>query len=806
MRKLTLLFTLLFTALFLMAQGPGAGGNILVTGIVVDDLSGEGLEYATVSLSKTADSSIVAGGITDGKGKFSLEAPLKGNYFLTISFIGYLDKTIPNISAGATDQAITLGNIRISADNEKLDMVEVTAEKSTISMQLDKRVFTVGKDLTSAGTNGSEVLENIPSVEVDVDGNVSLRGSGNVRILIDGKPSGLVGTSSADALRYLQADQIERVEIITNPSARYDAEGDAGIINIILKKDKKQGLNGSVTANVGYPQNYGGGFNLNYRTKHVNLFGGASINYRERPGSGLYYQENFNNDSLPAYETERDHNRRDFGQTVRLGTEFYWNNFNTLTLSGSFRYGDGRNTTDLLYKDLDANSNVSSATERDEDEDEIDRNWETEIRYDRTFKKKDQTFSASAKWILEEDREFGDIIQSTASEPTIFQRTRNTEDEKNYLLQFDYVHPFGNGFRFETGSRNTLRTIINKYSVEEQDDYNEWQFLPGFNDDFNYQENVYAGYVILGAQHGKFSWQAGLRTEFTDISITSRVQDANVKKDYLDWFPSAHLSYELNEENTVQVSYSRRLSRPNFRSLLPFSSFSDARNFRGGNPDLDPEYTHSIEVGYLKYWASGSFLTSVYFRRNNNNIERINFQLDEETNISIPINLSTQQNTGLEVTLTQDLFKWWNINAGINFYYQTTDGEYEGQDLSAETFSAAGRVNSKWKLPKGINVQASVRYISPRNTPQGKSKSMTMMDLAASVDLWKGKGVLSLNVRDVFNTRRWRSEVLTDDFFRETEFQWASRQTTLSFTYYFGQQKKRRGGGGDYDGGGMDDF
>lgn len=777
----------------------------MITGTVVDELSGEGLEYATVSLSKTSDSSLVAGGITDGKGKFSLEAPRKGTYFLTISFIGYLEKTVEGIAASDDDQAITLGNIRISADNEQLDMVEVTAEKSTISMQLDKRVFTVGKDLTSSGTNGSEVLENIPSVEVDVDGNVSLRGSGNVRILIDGKPSGLVGTSSADALRFLQADQIERVEIITNPSARYDAEGDAGIINIILKKDKKQGLNGSVTANVGYPHNYGGGFNLNYRTKHVNLFGGATINYRERPGNGLYYQRNYNNDSLPAYETDREHTRSDFGQTVRLGSEFYWNNFNTLTISGSFRYSDGLNTANLIYRDLDLAGNTLNSTNRDEEETEIDRNWETEVRYDRTFKKKDQTFSASAKWILSEDREFGDIMQTSLSEPTIFQRTRNTEDETNYLLQMDYVHPFGTGFRFETGTRNTFRTITNNYSVEEQDINSEWELLPGFNDDFNYQENVYAAYAILGAKHGAFSWQAGLRTEYTDISISSRVLDATTDKNYIGFFPSAHLSYELNENNTFQVSYSRRLSRPNFRWLLPFSSYSDARNFRGGNPDLDPVYTHSIELGYLKYWESGSFLTSVYYRHNNNNIERISLQQDEETTITIPVNLSTEQSTGLELTLTQDLFKWWNINAGVNLFYQTTDGEYEGQDLSAETFSAMGRVNSKWKLPKSISLQASVRYHAPRNTSQGRNKGMAMLDLAASVDLWQGKGVLSLNVRDVFNTRRWRSIVETDQFYRETEFQWASRQATLSFTYYFGQQKKRRGGG-DYDGGGMDDF
>ncbi len=803
-----------------VAQGPPAGGGggrggggqgaynadpLIVVGKAFNTESGQPLEYATVGIYSLRDSSLITGGITGSDGGFRLEVKQRKGWYLTLDFIGYTQKVISDFTVGPDDLRLDLGVIILGADAEQIQEVEVVAERSQMQMQLDKRVFTVGKDLSNTGGNAEDVLENIPSVEVDIDGNVSLRGSSGVRILIDGKPSGLTGP---EALKFLQADQIERVEIVTNPSAKYDAEGEVGIINIILKKNRRQGLNGSVNANVGFPQNYGAGVNLNYRGKAYNLFAAYSLNYRERPGQGNYYQENYRADTtFSIFETEREHNLTSLGSTFRLGSDFFWKDLNTFTVSGLYRFGNGLNYVDLLYKDLDANGNLLQSTVRTEDEQEDQQTGEAEMAYERTFPKKDQKFSASAKWLIDYDTENADFEQYTDPANILEQRSVNIENETNIITQADYVHPLPKGLKFETGYRGTFRIIDNNYEVEELQNA-EWTTLDGFFDNFRYVENIVAGYTILGQQIGKVTWQAGLRAEYTDITTESKVAASSNNRNYLNWFPSLHTSYKFNEKNTIQLSYSRRLSRPRFRDLLPFSNYSDARNFRVGNPNLNPEYTNSFELGYLKYWKTGSWLASVYYRYRTGVIERVNVNDDEGVTQSINVNLSEENNVGMEFSFNQEITKWWSANASVNMYYFTSQGNYQGQDLSAESLTGNLRVVSKWKIPKTFNLQASVMYNSPRRNSQGSQKSITSLDLGASRDILKNKGSISFTVRDVFNSRRWRSITDTEELYRVNEFQWANRQFMLSFSYRFGQStKKQKRGDGDGGGGGdFDDF
>lgn len=794
---------ILFTPLFSLAQGPGGGSAKPFIGIVIDPMSGQPLEYATVGIYKQRDSSLVAGGITDANGKFRLEAPGFGKYYLSASFIGFKELIIRDIDPSTYGTIVDLGKVELQTDAENIATVDIVAEKSQMQMQLDKRVFTVGKDLSNAGGTAEDVLANIPSVEVDVEGNVSLRGSGNVRILVDGKPSGLTG---ADALKYFQADQIERVEVVTNPSARYDAEGEVGIINIILKKNKREGLNGSVAADVGYPQLYGGSLNLNYRGKFFNLFTNYSIRYREGPGSGYYYQETYNGDSTDYLIGDREHSRNGLSNNVRIGSDFFWKDLNTLTIAGSYRYSMGKNESGIYYQNLNQIGDVLSTSDRSDNEDEDAQNVEASISYDRLFKRKDQKLSISASWFMKDDTEDSEINEVYSTGTTTEQRSHNEEDEMNYLVQLDYVHPVKSLGKFEIGTRNTFRTINNNYKVEELSN-GEWTALNGFADNFAYQENIYAAYAMIGLKHGKFSWQAGLRSELSDINIQSTISGESNRKTYIGFFPSAHLSYELNQNNTLQLSYSRRLSRPHFRRLLPFSSYSDARSLRVGNPDLNPEYTNSVELGYLKYWKTGSLLTSVYYRYRTGVVTYVSILVDNEFTQSLPINLADEHNVGLELSLTQDLFKWWSVTAGSNVYYFSQYGSYEGEDLSSSSLAGNFRVVSKWKLPKNIGIQTSVMYRSPRQSAQGRSKSMTSADIGASMDLLKNKATLSLNVRDVFNTRKYRGITETDQIYRENEFQWRSRSVVLSFSYRFGTQNKSRnrsGGGGG--GGDMDEF
>jgi len=798
------LLGLLFCEVSAQPGGGGAPATYIITGKIQDAASKAPLEYATVSIFSALDSSLATGSITDEKGAFNLTVRKAGQYYAVVSFLGYLEQNLPSFTLSETQLKVNLGTVMLKSDAEALGEVEIVAERSQMQMQLDKKVFTVGKDLSNTGANAIDILDNIPSVQVDVDGNVSLRGSGNVQIFIDGKPSGLSGP---DALRFLQSDQIDRIEIITNPSARYSAEGEVGIINIILKKDRKQGINGSVSVNTGFPHNHGAGLNLSYRTKAVNLFTSYNINYQERPGSGFYRQEFFGDDSLSILEAERDHRRSGLGSTFRLGSDFFWKDFNTITVAGMYRYRTNNNRVGLLYKDFNTLDELIASNERIDLEDESSNNVEAEINYRRTFKKKGQEFVAIAKWIIDDDLEESDITERTQVGPinNIDQRSSNKEAEQNWLIQLDYIHPLPKGLQFETGARITLRNIRNNYRVEQLGN-GEWTDLSGFVDSFTYIENIYAAYGILSGQHEKFSWQAGLRTELSDITTISEVQGTNDNKFYLDFFPSAHLSYEFNQENTIQLSYSRRLSRPHFRNLLPFGNYSDSRNFRAGNPDLDPEYTNSFELGYLRYWKTGSLLSSVYYRYRTGVVERITVVDDEGLATNFPINLGEENSVGVEFTVTQTLWKIWTLSGGLNAFYFQSRGEYEGQNLDASSLAGNLRFTSKWALPKDIAIQAAVTYRSPQQRSQGRSLSITSLDLSASKDILKKKGTISVNIRDVFNSRRWRSETITETFTRTDEFQWASRQFLLTFSYRFGTQTKqqRRNAGGE--GGGMDEY
>lgn len=761
-----------------------------LSGHVMDAQSGESLEYATVAIFDSKNDSLLNGGITTADGTFSIKTP-PGEVKLTVEFMGYQSYST-NITMGNENKDI--GTISLEPDEKLLDAVDIQGEKSQLQLRLDKRVFNVGKDLTNKGSNAADILDNIPSVEVDVEGNVSLRGSQNVRILIDGKPSGLTGLGDGEGLRLLQGNLIESVEIITNPSAKYDAEGEAGIINIILKKDGGKGLNGAVEASTGYPHNHGLGANLSYRKGNVNLFGSYSLNYKKHNGSGYYYQEIYNADSTLISEMNRKHQRGGLGNTGRLGMDFFIKEKNIITVSGMYRNVFGDNKADLVYHDFDNEGNIIFITDRNETEDEDKQNIEVDLRFKKEFKKKDQKWTVDAKWHDSNDRESSTITEAIRENDTsdIFQRVENVEDEINWLAQTDYVHPFGKTGKIETGAKFTDRTIENNYAVDEQQN-SEWVPVEGFNDVFTYEERIYAGYLILGMKHGAFSWQAGLRSEFSDIATHSEANDTTNRRDYLDWFPSVHLSYELSKGNTLQASYSRRLSRPEFWWLLPFFTFSDSRTFPSGNPNLDPEYTNAIEASYLKVWGKGSLLSSIYFRHITGVIERITQVEDDGTAFMFPINLSTEKSAGLELSFNYTPWKWWSLTTGLNVAWSKRDGEYEGEILGNETIVSDVSLSSKWKLPQSMDLQISYKYQAPNQTTQGRRLSSNSVDAGFSKDFLKGDATITFSGKDIFNTRKRRIELDNDDYYRLNEFQWRGRQLVLTFSYRINAKKSRTG-------------
>jgi outer membrane receptor protein involved in Fe transport len=804
-----LLLAFISTSLLAQAQGGRSGGQgenpFKVSGILLDESTGQPLEYATISLLKAADSTLVDGVVTDDTGKFEITGR-PGAYILKLQFISYQAKFI-SVSFNRENRVVDIGRVKLSPDSSILDEVVVTGNKSQMQLELDKRVFNVGEDLANIGSNASEIIDNLPSVSVDVEGNVSLRGSSNVRILVNDKPSGLVGLNNADGLRQLQGDLIERIEVVTNPSARYDAEGSAGIINIILKKERESGFNGSFTANTGYPYNHGFSGNANYRSGSFNLFGSYGIGYRENPGGGFTNRTSFGNDTTYTF-IDNDRVRSGISNNFRLGTDFYINEKNIITASGLVRISDEENTTEITYFDSDRDEVLYSNTYRKDIETEDDDNYEYQMQYRRMMKGEGHELTAELQYRDNREVEKSSIDSAnlfTNSELVKYQRSINEQIDRNTLIQVDYVYPFGKGKKFEAGYRGTIREIGSDYLVEEVDGQGGWAPLANFSNEFNYNEDVHAAYSIFENKMDKWGYQIGLRAEQTYISTYQRETDDSKKKDYLNFFPSAFLSYKLTKMQTVQASYSRRLSRPRFWYLNPFFSFSDPRNLRAGNTDLNPEFTDSYEMGLLNNFNNSSLYLGAYYRYTTGVIERVKTVYDESQNstLSIPRNIGTENAYGIEANFNADPLKWLNINGNINFYRAITNGSYEDLELNRDTYSSRFRLNSRVKLGK-VDMQVSGNYRAPENTTQGKRENQYSIDLGANMDVMKKNGTLTLSVRDLFNSRKYRGETITDDFIEMSEFQWRSRQIRLSFTYRINQTKKRYRGERDDNSGGDD--
>ena len=761
-----------------------------LSGKVIDN-KGEAVSYASVAVFKTSDSSYVNGAASDMDGNFVLKLA-KGNYYVKVSFLSFENKTIPNIIIDNKD--VKLPIVKLLPSSLKLDEFELVDEKKLMEIDLDKKVFNVDKDITSQGSNAAEVLNNVPSVSVDVDGNVNLRGSGNVRVLINGKPSGLTGTSTADALRQLQGSQIEKVEVITNPSARYDAEGEVGIINIVLKKDNRQGFNGSVNVDLGYPNNYGSGFNLSFKKKAFTIFTGYNASFRKSPGFSKSYQTFTYSDTSFSYSNTANRGRDEISNNFNLGVEVNLNPFNTITISGKGNVGTAFNFTDVTYIDYDQQKNPIQTVKRNEDEDKTLSSSDFAFNYLKTFSKKDRLLTFDAQYSSNRDNEESIIVQNNNVDETdnTYSSVYNYEGSKNILVQTDYIHPFDNKGKFEMGFRGNYKTVDDDYQVSLMNkNINQFEVVSGLKNLMFYYENISAGYVMYGRKLNKFSFQLGLRTEFSDVTTEFVATNEINQRTYLNFFPSSHISYLLKGENALQMSYSRRLKRPHHWWLLPFYGVSDSRNNFYGNPNLNPEYTDAFELGYLSYFKKGSLLSSVYYRYSTGVTERILVSDGTGTTKRLPVNIGFRNAYGIEFSGSYQLQKWWDLRGDFNFFREITDGNYKGAVYFNDTYSWNSKLNSKWTIKKKLGIQMSVDYNAPQKTTQGESLARYGINIGASVDVLKGNGTISFNSSDIFNTRKRRFTDIGDNFYSEGEFQWRSRFFRLSFVYRINQSKKQ---------------
>ncbi len=788
-------FFIIFLSLIIFTTTLNAQPSSVIRGQVIDSDTGDPLQSANILVVDPETGEEISGTASNERGMFRIVNLPSGTYSIQVKMLGYENISLENISLNASSPRINLEQIYLMPTTLSLSDVTMTVKRDDTILAPDRKIYRVDNSIIDGGGTASEVLDNIPSVTVDIDGNVSLRGSENVRILIDGKPSSRMGLNSADALQKLPANQIDRIEVITNPSARYDAEGTAGIINIIQKRERKPGLNGSVNLSAGYPGRVGGGFDVNYRIGKVNLFLRDGFRIRKDEGEAKVDQEFFNDDSLSTLDEDREFERNGWSNRARTGLEYFFDDNNTLSGFVFHEYGERENSSETVYRYYNIDDELVSHIQRNSPEDEIDHWYGFELNYFRNFNGEGHQLTSDFKFETGSDDEQSSVEEFSLFDvdtyPDIEQEVSSVEEENSYLFKLDYQNPFSDEGRFEFGLKSHVRDLSHDYSTTEYVDQGVPEEIADLSNDMSYLEGIHAAYFTFANRMNGFSYQLGLRTEYSEISTEFRDSNDLYDRDYLDWFPSVHLNYDISTYNTLQLSYSKRLRRPRHWLLIPFWNYADSRNIRRGNPNLDPEYTQSYEIGNILHNGFGSISSSVYYRYSDNVIEFLQVAEDSVI-VSQPYNLSTRDSYGAEFIVSGNLLRWWMVQGNINAFRAITSGEYDGTNFDTDTYSWFARLSSKFTFAKLYQAQVRFNYRGPRKTAQGERKPVYMMDLGFSRNLLDGKATMSLSVRDLFNSRKHESETTTDNFYSHSEYRRRSRTITLQLNYYFSKERKKR--------------
>ena len=799
MKRIILTLLLIGLSNTLFAQRPNNAprvAKIKITGNVNDSETSQPLEYATISLVNERFPDRIQGGITDAKGNFDIEI-FPGKYNVTIEYIGFEKITLENKEIRETT---SLGNFALTINSESLEEVELIGERTEVEIRLDKRVYNVGRDITVRGGSVTDVMDNIPAVSVDVEGNISLRGNDNVRILINGKPSGLVGLSGPAALRQLPAESIEKVEVVTSPSARYEASGTAGILNIILKKDELIGFNATFIANAGIPENLGGTATLNWRTKKLNIFSTTTYRDQKSLGGGIFNSEYFNGDLPSTFANEtRDYDRVRKNYFINLGAEYYFNDKTSLTISGFVR--DSNNTSDASTEidDLNANGDILKTVSRLQEEAEEDNSSQLTANFTKKFNDDGHELVAEIQLQKSAEDEFADITNSDSPSET----AGTLESQTRNLFQLDYVWPIDKNTQFEFGYRGDFSSQENDYEIAI---FKNGEFVrdTDLSNVLLFEQNINALYTQFGKKINKFSYLVGLRMENTNIVIDQKTTNDFKEKKYTNFFPTLNLSYEFSEEENITLGFSRRIRRPRSWSLNPFPSRSSVTFFRQGNPDLDPSYSSTFDFGYLKRWEKFTFNGSAYYQKATQVITRITeatgevVRVSEDPLIEIPslratsINLAENNRIGTEFTLTYAPSRKFRLSGNFNIFNSETIGNYNNQVFDAEIVSWFARINGNVTLPKGWTAQLRGFYRGPNATAQNRSKGFFVLSGAINKDVLKKKGTLSFNASDLLNSRRFRNTTTTERFINYFEFQWRRPSYVMTFTYKINERKNDR--------------
>lgn len=791
--NLTVLLLLLLNAVTYSQKNSGS-----IAGKVIDNDSKAPIEYANVVLLNPQTSAVLNGTITDTGGKFLLKEVKPGTYTLEVRFIGYTTKSY-SVEVTPQKLLVSLGDISISPSSLKMNDVVVKGDRTPVSYQIDKKVIEVDKMQTVVSGNAADVLQNVPSVTVDIEGNVSLRGSSNFTVLIDGRPTVM---SAQDALQQIPASSLETIEIITNPSAKYDPEGTAGIINIILKKNQNLGLSGVVNGNAGLKKKYGGDALLQYRTEDIIYTLGLDFNKRTFPGSSK--QENkfysANSTSFYNYNGSTEWGRLGFG--ARAGIEFNFNEEDFFNIGGRIGKREGERKGSRTLQNWATNSLPVYSTDYNNNS----RNGQfagANLSYVHKFETKGHELSAEINFGYEDGTDSASTETVRNNSILSGKKTSEYGPSRELEAKIDYVLPFSDVSKFEAGYESEFE------NTDELNDLYEYSPVSGafefkslFSYATKYQINDQSFYTMYSNEFGDFGIQGGLRAEYSFRKIKLLRQNSQFSIDRWDFFPTLHTSYKFSEGTQVMASYTRRIQRPWGGQLEPFLTWMDATNVRIGNPDLLPEFIDSYEAGIQTFIGEFTISGEVYHRFTSNKIEDIRSVYEENVTLNSVANIGKDYSTGGEFMVIVDPVSFWNLNMMANLYDYKIKGNLYGESFTRSSFNWNARINNMFKISATTSMQINFNYNSPSVSSQGTWEASYSTDLSVKQDLFEKKLSLTLQVRDLFGTGKWETTSSGPDFYTYGLFKRESPIVVLNLKWNFNNyqpNKEKRDTGGQSD-------
>jgi outer membrane receptor protein involved in Fe transport len=773
-----------------------------LSGVIMEGSTDKPVEFAIVAIYNQRDSSYINGGVTDSLGKFEFKGLGYGQYYLEVKFVGFKDTKMTGITLTPKNQTLDLGVIRIENAATDLGNVVVTGERPQMSYKIDRKVVFVESNVTAIGGTAVDVLESTPSIQTDIDGNVTLRGSSNFTVLIDNRPSVLEGS---EALQQIPASTIERIEIITNPSAKYDPDGTAGIINVILKEQKRNGLNGIVDLSYGSFNQYNADALLNYRVNKFNFFAGFELQNRAMRGLGKSERETYLNDTTFYLDSEEHGKFGHNGNEIRAGIEFFPDENNVISIEGNFdARGFGR-TSNSEYHSYTLPLTSDTYYLQDNSSKRSGRSYSLNMNYDRSFGGPDHKLQATAYYSHDNDGSLDklkDIITDSEwniNDPEPFmQRATESGIENEFRFIADYFRPVGAEGKFEAGYQLRYESESTDYHYDEFDHIvNDWVNFEDRNNDFSLMRNIQAAYAIFGTSTKIIDFQLGLRAEYTDRVLSQNALAQEYKINRIDLFPSAYLTKKLPFEQQLQLSYSRRINRPRTWYLDPFPSYEDQLNIRMGNPDLEPEYVGSYEFNYQKMNKNTSITAELYYRQTNNMMSRVSSLRDDNIMINTMANIGKDHSFGTEIMFTADPWKWWNLSLTGTLFRYWIKGEIEGETVDQTTNTWNARLNNNFKLKWNTRIQLMAFYTAPSITAQGERGSNFMVNGGIRQDFLKNRLTAAIQVRDIFRTMHMTYTAKGTNFYTYNERNPMGPVFTFSLSWKINNYKKRDMNGPD---------